>query len=926
MKTPLDFRSLVLALACAAVVGCGGEDPEKLLGSAKDYLQKDDPKAAVIQLKNALQQKPDLAEARFLLGTALLDSGDAPSATIELRKALDLKYPQESVVPVLARSLLQEGQGIKVTDQFSTLELKDPINQASLKTSLAAAYAAMGEPKKAQAALATALQLAPKYVPARLVQARIAAGTRDFDGALAQLDSITTDAPGEAEPWQLKGDLLASAKNDSPGAIAAYQKVLALKPDNFAALSGIMAVHLTKGDLQSAQTALDALKKTQPTHPQTQYFMAQLAFQKRDFKTVKEILPQLLKVASTNIRVLQLAGATELYAGGSLLQAEAYLGKVLQVAPGLPLPRRMLVQTYLRTGQSAKALAALEPLLAQPDPDAQVLAYAGEANLLAGDANKAEEFFSRAAKLNPADVRSRTVLALTHLSKGSGSADVAFGELQAIADSDKGTTANLALISALMRRNELERALKAIDELERKQPDKPMAANLRGRVQVARKDVAAARQSFEKALSIDPLYFPAASALASMDLAEKKPDDAKKRFEAMLSRDPKNVQALLALAGLKASGGASKEEVTASLKQIIDLNPMQPAPRLVLIEHYLSSREFKLAAAAGQDAHSKLPDNAEILEALGRAQMASGELNQAGASFKALAGMQPDSALPHVRLAEVLVADKNEAAATQSLKRALVIKPDLLAAQYALMRLDTNAGRIKDAVATAKLVQKQRPNEAVGYMYEGDIETRRKAWDAAASAYREGLKKAPSTELATKLHSALRAAGKNAEADKFAAGWGKERPKDAAFEFYLGDVAVVTKNYPVAEAKYKRVLELEAENAPALNNLAWVTSKLNKDGALAYAEKANALRPDQPAFLDTLAIAQVQAQQFAKAIETQKKALSLRTDDPALRLTMAKVYVAAGDKAAAKVELEALRKLGASFGSQEEVSEILAKL
>ncbi len=925
MKTPFDFKSLALALACAALVGCGGEDPEKLLGSAKEYLQKNDPKAAVIQLKNALQQKPEMAEARFLLGQALLDSGDAPSASIELRKALDLKHPPELVVPVLARALLLEGQGLKVIDQFANTELKDAKGQASLKTSLATAYGIQGDAKKAQAALAAALQLDPKYVPARLVQVRMAAGARDFDGALALVDGITADAPAELEPWQLKGDLLASVKNDASGALAAYQKILAIKPDNFPALSGVVAVHLIKGDLEAAQTALDVLKKTQPSHPQTQYFTAQLAFQKRDFKTVKELMPQLLKVSPNNIRVLQLAGATELYAGGSLLQAEAYLSKVLQAAPTLSLPRRMLVQVYLRSGQSAKALTALEPLLAQPNPDAQVLAFAGEAHLMAGDAGKAEDFFSRATKLNPADVRSRTVLAMAQLSKG-GNSDVAFGELQAIADSDKGTTANLALISALMRRNQLDRALKAIDELERKQPDKPMAANLRGRVQLARKDVPAARQSFEKALSIDPLYFPAASALASLDLADKKPDDAKKRFEAMLSRDPKNVQALLALAGLKSTAGAGKDEIISSLKNIVETNPTQPAPRLVLIEQYLANKEFKLAAAAAQDANAKLPDNAEILEALGRAQLASGDLNQAGASFKALASMQPDSALPHIRLAEVQVADKNEAAAAQSLKRALAIKPDMLAAQYALMRLDTNAGRIKDALATAESIQKQRPNEAVGYMYEGDIEARRKSWDAAADAYKDGLKKAPNTELATKLHSVLRAAGKTAEADKLASSWIKDHPNDAAFEFYLGDIAVMAQNYAQAEAKYKRVLDLQKDNAPALNNLSWVTSKLGKDGALAYAEKANSLRPNQPAFLDTLAMAQAQAQQFAKAVETQKKAMSLGADDPSLRLGLAKIYVASGDKGAAKSELETLRKLGASFAQQEEVSQLLAKL
>jgi putative PEP-CTERM system TPR-repeat lipoprotein len=282
--------------------------------------------------------------------------------------------------------------------------------------------------------------------------------------------------------------------------------------------------------------------------------------------------------------------------------------------------------------------------------------------------------------------------------------------------------------------------------------------------------------------------------------------------------------------------------------------------------------------------------------------------------------------LPHVRLAEVHMSDQKPDAAAQSLKRALAITPNLLAAQSGLIRLDSSAGRIKDALAMAKTIQKQRPNETIGYLFEGDIEAKRKSWDMAIAAYREGLKKAPSAELAAKLHSAFRAAGKGGEADKFAGSWLKEHPNDAAFEFYLGDDAIVSKNYPAAEAKYKRVLQLQPNNPLALNNLAWVSSKLKREGALAYAEKADSLRPNQPAFLDTLAMLQSEAGQHAKAVETQKKALSLRPDDAILRLGLARIYVAAGDKASAKPELEALRKLGSRFAPQDEVTELLGKI
>lgn len=925
MNSSSFSRTFVVILMGALVLACGSsDDPDKLLASAKEYLQKNDSQAAVIQLKNALQQKPDMAQARFLLGKALLENGDAPSASIELRKALELKYDAEEVVPLLSNAMVLEGQGAKAIELYAATQLTNPQRQAELKTALASAYAMGNDLPKARAAITEALKLDPKLVPAMLMQARLLATGRDFDGALVQVDKLLAEFPNQVDSWQLKGDLLAAAKGDTEGALAAYRKVLELRPSTLAAMAGIVAVHLSKEDLAAAETSLESLKKLQPKHPQTLYFIAQLAFQKRDYKTARELLPGLLGRTPDNVRVLQLAGATELYGDGSLAQAEAHLAKVLHLAPHLNLPRRMLVQTYLRTGQSAKALSALEPLLALEKPDAQALAFAGEAHLQMGDAVKAERYFAQAAKVNPEDTRSRTVLALAQLSRGA--TDVAFGELRAIAESDKGTTANLALISAFMRRNELDRALKAVDDLERKQPDKPLASNLRGRMHLARKDFPAARQSFEKALSIEPTYFPAASSLAAMDLADKKPDAAKKRFEAMLARDPKNAQVLLALAGINAGSGASKEEITASLKKVVDTVPDQMAPRLVLVDNYLALKDFKQAVIVAQEAATKFPERIEVLDALGRAQLAAGELNQASKTFTSLASLQPQLPMPHVRLAEVHMAGQKTEAAAQSLKRALTITPDLLVAQNGLVRLDLGAGRIKEALATVKTIQKQRPNEAIGYILEGDIESRRKSWDVAIAAYREGLKKVASTELATKLHSTFRAAGKAPEADKFAANWLKDRSNDAAFEFYLGDVAVVSKDYAAAEGKYKRVLQLQPDNATALNNLAWVSSKLKRDGALAFAEKANALRPNQPAFLDTLAMVLAESNQAVKALEVQKQAVELRPQDPTLKLNLAKIYIQAGQKPAAKSELEALQKLGSAFAAQDEVKDLLQKL
>jgi Tfp pilus assembly protein PilF len=115
----------------------------------------------------------------------------------------------------------------------------------------------------------------------------------------------------------------------------------------------------------------------------------------------------------------------------------------------------------------------------------------------------------------------------------------ALQELEQISVSDKGITADLALIAAYLRSNQLDKALKAIEGVEKKQPDNPATYNLRARALLAKNDIAGARRSFEKALSINPTFFPAVSSLARLDLIDKKPDDARKRFETLLAIDPK---------------------------------------------------------------------------------------------------------------------------------------------------------------------------------------------------------------------------------------------------------------------------------------------------------------------------------------------------------------------------------------------------
>jgi putative PEP-CTERM system TPR-repeat lipoprotein len=901
----LSNAAAAIAAACALLAGCGQESPQAQLASAKQYLAKSDTKSAYIELKNALQQKGDLAEARFLLGKIMFDGGELGPAAIELRKARDLGHSADAVAPMLAKALLRQGQGSAVISEFATAVLGAPDATADLQTTLAIAYALAERRADASAALAAAFRAVPGYVPALVLQARQLAGERNPAPAFDVLAKALAKAPADVDVLTLQGDLAWGLRHDSASATSAYRQALAARKDDLGAAAGLLGIDFATNDIGAAKTDLDHLRRVRPDHPLTRFYTARLAFQGGDIKKANEVTQQLLKSVPDDPQALQLAGAIALRSGAPL-QAQQYLGKALQVAPDLAVARRLLVQVLLESGQPEAALAAAQPLLeGGTAPDAKGLTIAGLAYLQNGNLKRAQELFAQASRLDPADPGSRTALAAARLA-ASGYDTAALGELEAIAGADAGIGADLALIAGHLERKDAANALKAIDRLEAKQPNQPLPPDLRGRVLLAKGDASGARHAFERALAADPAYLPAVQSLAALDLQNGQPERAAQRFEDVLKRQPAQAQALLALARLRATTGAPREQVVGLIDKAVQAQPSAAAPRVGLIDYYLELRDFKRALDAAGAAASALPDNPDILDSLARAQLAAGSTNQAISSYGRLANLRPRAPQPLVGLAAAQSAAKLNDTALQTAKQALAVAPAYAPAQKMLITLYQNAERHADALALARAVQKSQPAQAAGYLYEGDVEAFQRHWPAAAAAYRAALAKDGGAGAAPRLHMVLTADTKRAEAGTLATTWAAQHPDDADFIFYLGNLALAERDYKAARERFARVVALQPTNAEAHNNLAWAMGRLKDAGALAHAERANQLRPAQPAFLDTWAGLLADANRLDDAIRLEREALALEPDARARRLSLAKFYVKAGDKAAARDELQAL--------------------
>ncbi|HKQ27029.1 MAG TPA: XrtA/PEP-CTERM system TPR-repeat protein PrsT, partial [Burkholderiales bacterium] len=686
-----------------------------------------------------------------------------------------------------------------------------------------------------------------------------------------------------------------------------------------------LIAHLTGArEMDKAWTEVAALEKVAPKDPRVSYARAMLYAEERKFKEAREAVLPMLKVAPNHVPSLILAGMAA-YGTGAYPEAESHLRKALFNAPDALGAKRLLAATHLRMGQTETALTEVRELLARAGNDPAVASLAGEAYLANGDVNGAARQYERAKAMRPNSAALQTRLAQIRFA--AGESDRGMKELEDAAASDpQAYQADLSLIAAHLRQRHADKALEAIQALEKKQPQNPLTHNLRGLALILKNDFAGARASFEQALKLRPNYMPAIGNLARLDLRDKKPEIAKKRYEAVLKAEPNNEQALLQFAVLLRVTGADSAQIEKLLKQSVSANPASANARASLVNFYLRNRDHKSALAAAQDAQAALPNNPAIIQLLGVTQLAGRDTRQAISTFTRLAEVERKSPEPQLQLARAYMAAKQPDDAIRALRAALALRPDLAAAQRDIAAIYVASGRGEEAVREAREVQAKQPEQVFGYILEGEIYAAQKQWNSAEQSYRSTLKKFDLPQVMARTHAVIEASGKRAEADAMAENWIKAHPKDATVLVYLGDRDLAGKRYADAAKRYQTALERHPDNPALLNNLAWVGNELKQSDALQYAERAHELAPQHPAIMDTLGWMLTQRGETERGLDLLGRAAELAPDSHDIRLHFAKALIKAQRKSAARKELEALAKLDSRLPVQKEAASLLQGL
>jgi putative PEP-CTERM system TPR-repeat lipoprotein len=740
---------------------------------------------------------------------------------------------------------------------------------------------------------------------------------------MAQVDRIIVASPKLATAHWLQSRLLL-ANGDRQGARKALEAAIESDANSLPARLSLISLLTDEREYDAAAKLLESTRSVAPKDLRLDYLDASLALRKGELDRAGQQVQQVLNSLPDHLPSLVLAGAIDLQSK-NYTAAENNLRKVVSRAPNHAGARQLLVQTYLRMGQPAKAKDALQPLIERGMPaDPRLQLLAGETFLASGDVQRASEFYQAAAKTEATQqVAARTRLG--QIALATGKSEEGFKELEAASELDTGAyQADLAIVAGHLRRKEFDKAIAGVRSLEKKQPNNPLTFQMYGVVNLAKQDVLAARRAFEKALELQPNYLPAAYNLAQLDIVEKRPEDARRRYEAMIAKDDKNDQLYLALADLQARTGADAKVIGETLQRAVTANPQSVPARLALINFHLRNKDNKAAFAAAQSAVATMPSDPRILDAAGIAQEAAGETNQAIETFTKLAGLQPQSPQPLLRLAGLYARQKETNRAIDALRRAQKLAPSARDLVPPLVQVYMAADRSDEALKEARALQKSDPKFAGGFALEGDIHYAKRRYAEAERAYGEALRLEPKADgLAIHLHRSLAESGKSAEADAFAKKWIAENPKNLAMRVYLGERELAAKNYKAAAAHYQAVIGIEPNNAVALNNLAWIGGELGDPKAIGYAERAVKIAPNSAPILDTYGMLLIKKGETQTGLENVRRARELAPRRYDIRINYAKALAQAGQKDQARKELEALLAMPEDFPGKSEIPAML---
>lgn len=688
-------------------------------------------------------------------------------------------------------------------------------------------------------------------------------------------------------------------------------------------------------------------------------FRGDRAFAAQDYRKAEVEYRDVLRISSDNPVATRQLGIIYLEQG-RLAKAYKYLQRARLLEPENKTILLKLGATFLAVGSYGEARDAAKQILARQPGDEQAL-------LLLTDAVRApeeiEETRQRIEALRQTHRdRAGYHLALAMLDLRQRDPPNAERELnEALQLDPESAAAKFVLGNLYWMRRQLKEAnhfLGAAAELA------PLRSPWRLRYADFKRQTGgfeAARKSLAEITTKAPDYLPAWVGLMNLACGKGQDHDCADIIERILLRDPANYQALLVRASLKIIEGKVLEALI-EFDRLRTLYYRMPGIHYRMALAELASHNVEAAVRSLTQAINLAPDFDEAILLRDDINIARGELAPAIASLTQVVQKRPQGLSAHLMLASAYLIEKNTDQAMavyrqmvkifprdpqpsfligmlfarqdqpqdarMAFEEALRVAPAYLPALQQLAGLDLAEHRDSAAMTRVQAEIERYPEIAGLWCLEAEIDVTRQDFTRAEASLRKAL------DLNGNLEAAhLLLAWNYLAQHKYQEALDDLMPfvaknNNVAALMQIGLIQTQLGRFGAAQEAYERLLAINPNFGPALNNLANIYSdRLSQlDKAYQLAERARKALPDDPHAADTLGWIYFKKGLYHSALSLLEQSVAKLPAEPELQFHLGMALSMIGNRDDARHALQRAAEASKDFPDKEEARRRLNQL
>ena len=410
-------------------------------------------------------------------------------------------------------------------------------------------------------------------------------------------------------------------------------------------------------------------------------------------------------------------------------------------------------------------------------------------------------------------------------------------------------------------------------------------------------------------------------------------EESQKQYQEVLRLEPDNTQALMSM-GIFYADQELNDKAEAAFKRLTELKPTFDS-YYYLGYFYSGIGREKDAIRALTTATRKNPEFFDGFRELAGIQEKIGDTKEAEKNLRTMISLRPDSTTPKARLARLLLKKGRKSEAQKILAEMGGVAPEgVLQTRIQIGLIYLEQGLYSDAAAEFETALREDPGDgsaayflASALMELGDVarakgllekvdstediyvnaqlllattaeaETVTERLEKGLKIIEKAVKKRPdSVRLQITRAIYYEELNKLEESRRIVLEIVKKFPEDSDVYFRLGVVEDRLGNQEASIEAMKKAVELNPQNAEAMNYLAytWAVRQENLREALALVEKADSISPERGHIIDTLGWVHYHLGNTATALTFLERAVVMTQGDPVVYYHLGDVLLALG--------------------------------